>query len=94
MAYIPAAHEIRQQTPTEGFEQAVEAVVRDIERASKEGRRSTCFNPPAYWYDTEYGRTFIRYDKEVKELFIQKGYRFRPTGYIGGVWQRTEHICW
>lgn len=95
MAYIPNASEIRNQTPTEGFEQAVQAVVRDITRASKEGRRSTCFNPPAYWYTTDTGvRTFIRYDEEVKEEFRKKGYTFRPTGYIGGVWQRTENICW
>lgn len=94
MIDIPRASDIRQQTPTEGFEQAVQAVVRDIENASKQGRRSTCFNPPAYWFDTEFGRSFIRYDEEVKEEFKKKGYTFRPTGYIGGVWQRTEHICW
>ena len=94
MTHIPNASEIRQQTPNEGFEQAVQAVVRDIERASKQGRRSTCFNPPAYWFDTEFGRSFIRYDEEVKEEFRKKGYTFRPTGYVGGVWQTTEHICW
>ena len=95
MIDIPSANEVREQTPTEGFDKAVASVVRDIKEASAEGRRKCCFNPPAYWYTTKDGiRTFIKYDEEVKELFIAKGYTFRPTGYIGGVWQRTENICW
>lgn len=96
MIDIPRATEIREQTPyTEGFDKAVASVVRDIRKASAEGRRKCCFNPPAYWYTTKDGiRTFINYEEEVKELFRSKGYTFRPTGYIGGVWQRTENICW
>ena len=95
MIDIPRANDIREQTPSEGFDQAVESVVRDIKRASAEGRRDCCFNPTAYWYTTKEGiRTFIKYDDAVKKLFQDKGYTFRPTGYIGGVWQRTEHICW
>ena len=31
---------------------------------------------------------------EVKELYEAEGYKIVPTGYIGGVWQRTEDICW
>ena len=78
-----------------GYKQAVESVMRSIEEASKNGRRKTCFNPMAYWYETEYGtRTFMNFDDEVKEEFKKHGYRFEPTGYIGGVWQRTENICW
>lgn len=95
MIDIPSASTIRQQTPSEGFERAVQAVVRDIEEASAAGRRDCCFNPPAFWYTTKDGvRTFNQYDDAVKKLFLEKGYTFRPTGYIGGVWQRTEHICW
>jgi hypothetical protein len=78
-----------------GYKQAVESVMRAIERASQEGRRKTCFNPSAYWYVTESGvRTFMRFDDEVKVEFKKHGYRFEPTGYIGGVLQRTENICW
>lgn len=78
-----------------GYKQAVESVMRAIERASKKGYRKTCFNPMAYWYTTEIGiRTFMRFDDEVKEEFKKYGYRFEPTGYIGGVLQRTENICW
>ena len=34
------------------------------------------------------------YAGEVKEKFKQAGYIIKPTGYIGGVWQLTEDICW
>lgn len=34
------------------------------------------------------------YKDDLKQLYHQKGYRFKPTGYIGGVWQQTEDICW
>lgn len=95
MIDIPRAEDIRNQTPTEGFDRAVASVVRQIKEASAKGHRDCCFNPPAYWYTTKDGiRTFIRYDDAVKELFLARGYKFRPTGYIGGVWQRTEHIYW
>ena len=97
---IRSASELREETERNkiysiGYTQAVDSVMRAIERASKEGRRKTCFNPSAYWYVTEYGtRTFMKFDDEVKEAFKKQGYRFEPTGYIGGVWQRTENICW
>ena len=78
-----------------GYKRAVESVMRAIEKASTEGRRKTCFNPSAYWYETESGvRTFMTFEDEVKSEFQKHGYRFEPTGYIGGVWQRTENICW
>lgn len=78
-----------------GYKQAVDSVMRAIERASSEGRRKTCFNPSAYWYETEDGtKTFMRFDDEIKAEFKRHGYRFEPTGYIGGVLQRTENICW
>ena len=31
---------------------------------------------------------------EIKAWLRDLGYRIEPTGYIGGVWQRTEDICW
>lgn len=34
------------------------------------------------------------YESEVKARFQRAGYTIKPTGYIGGVWQRTEHIHW
>lgn len=77
-----------------GFEQAINSVMRAIERASNEGKRKTCFNPTSYHYETEHGTRRLFFDDEVKAEFIKHGYTFEPTGYIGGVWQRTENICW
>lgn len=31
---------------------------------------------------------------EIRAKYEKAGYRIVPTGYIGGVRQRTEHICW
>lgn len=78
-----------------GYKKAVESVMRSIERASLQGKTKTCFNPSAYWYKTQYGvDTFIDFYDEVKEEFKKHGYRFEPTGYVGGVLQKTENICW
>lgn len=81
---IPMASEMwRQQKNRYDFDHACESVLRAIERAQQEGRRDTCFDPrPSEQYDA------------VKREFELHGYRFRPTGFIGGIWQRTEHICW
>ena len=43
--------------------------------------------------DYKYFR-FDDYSDEIKKRFINAGYRIKPTGYIGGVWQQTEEICW
>ena len=37
---------------------------------------------------------FDDYADEIKVKFRQVGYIIKPTGYIGGVWQLTEDICW
>lgn len=97
---IKNASELREKTEknerySTGYEKAVSSVMRAIEKASEKGYRDTCFNPSAYWYTTEYGtRTFMSFYDEVKEEFLKHGYTFKPTGFIGGVWQRTEQICW
>ena len=31
---------------------------------------------------------------EIRRKYERAGYIIKPTGYIGGVWQRTEEICW
>lgn len=41
-----------------------------------------------------YKYRFDDYAREIKSKFQQAGYIIRPTGYIGGVWQLTETICW
>ena len=43
--------------------------------------------------DYKYFR-FDDYSDEIKKLFTDAGYRVKPTGYIGGVWQLSEDIHW
>lgn len=57
-------------------------VNQDIEKAKNENRSDTCFVVAS------------DYESDVKRLFIEKGYRFKPTGMCGGVWQNSENICW
>ena len=91
MRDVVAKNEIYQK----GYQKAIESVMQSIERASKIGLRKTCFCPSSYWYDNEYGiRTYISFYDEVKAEFKKYGYTFKPTGYIGGVWQQSEDICW
>lgn len=95
---IPSAQEMRMTTNEihdKALTEAVQSVVNAINNANKKGYRHTCFSPSAYWYTNDCGiRTFMRVDDEVKAIFKMRGYTFKPTGYIGGVWQRTEEICW
>ena len=84
---IKEAKEVRKITEQndlyqEKINKAVSYIIKDIEYASNQGMSSTCFSCS---YD-------IRED--VKVLFLEKGYSFRPTGYIGGVLQNTEQITW
>ena len=32
--------------------------------------------------------------EDVKAAFEKAGYKIRPTGYVGGVWQKTMTIYW
>jgi len=61
-----------------------------IEEANKRGYRKTCFSPTS---ETINGK-HIDCEQELKEIFSKAGYHFKPTGYIGGVLQRTIDICW
>jgi len=44
------------------------------------------------WNANKYN--FSDYKDEIKERFIAAGYKIKPTGYIGGVWQDSEDIMW
>ena len=84
------AKEARRLSNKNGFEKKlqkeIESVERSIQRACENGRTSTCvFNCDADKSDVEI---------EAKKHFQKLGYTFKPTGYNGGVWQRTENICW
>lgn len=81
---IKSAKEVwENQVNKADFENACESVMRGIEKASMAGYRSCCFDPrPVEQYHA------------VKAEFEKHGYTFKPTGYVGGVWQRSEDICW
>ena len=34
------------------------------------------------------------YKYDVEKVFRSAGYVIKSTGYVGGVWQRTEDIMW
>lgn len=85
---IRSASEVRSEMlETESYKKAVEQqigyVVEAIEKAKSNGRTHTCFcvSQPMY-------------ENEIKRMFLDKGYSFKPTGYCGGVWQLSEDICW
>lgn len=81
---IPTAKEIWEQQPNKNdFEDACMSVLKDIRRAQERGLRETCFNP----------RPYEQYEA-AKRKYQSLGYEIKPTGYIGGVWQLTEHIHW
>lgn len=47
-----------------------------------------------YENNLAYEYRFDDYAEEIKKKFTNAGYVIKPTGYIGGVWQRTEDIMW
>lgn len=54
-------------------------VMARIEWAKSRGFTRICFSPER------------RYEDQIKQMFLDKGYTFKPTGYNGVVWQ---DICW
>lgn len=61
-----------------------------IEKANDAGRDRTCFTPTG----TVINGVYIDCEDELVRIFKNAGYRFAPTGYVGGVWQRTTDIVW
>jgi hypothetical protein len=65
-----------------GLKNNIRYVMDRIEYAQSNGYTRVCFS------------TERRYEDKVKQMFLDQGYTFKPTGYNGGVWQLTEDICW
>ena len=64
--------------------QMIDRINRDIQSAVENKQNSACF-------------AFDKSDEfyfEVRAKFENSGYKIIPTGYINGVWQRTEDITW
>lgn len=61
----------------------------------KTGEISSTFRKD--WVDdgiSPYKYLFVDYADDIRQKFLESGYTIKPTGYIGGVWQRTEDIMW
>lgn len=68
------------------LQERIEIVERRVLRACERGCNSICLGSlDQYKNPIEF---------EVKEHFRKQGYKFRPTGYSGGVWQHTEDMYW
>ena len=68
----------------ERISQMVDRVNKDIKMAVERKQNSACF-------------AFDKNDEfyfEVKKKFLDSGYKIVPTGYLNGVYQRTEDITW
>lgn len=84
---IKSAHEVRNEMLNNdeyvtSLRKEIDYVMDRIEKAKSQGYSNVCFSPER------------RHEDQIKRMFIDKGYMFRPTGYVGGVWQLTEDICW
>ena len=69
------------------YEDLLESQDRSIEYAVNEGRTYCDFSI----HDTVYSNMW---EDQMKEHYKALGYKFRPTGYLGGIWQRTLEIYW
>ena len=84
---IPNANKIRGDLEENNsyytiMRQNIEFLNKKIEEAKERGESFTCFIVDSVVKD------------EIRNMYIEKGYTFKPTGYIDGVWQETEEICW
>lgn len=84
---IKSAHEIRNEMLDNdeymtSLRDNISYVMDRIELAKSEGYTRVCFSPDP------------RHKDKIKQMFLDKGYTFKPTGYCGGVWQLSEDVCW
>lgn len=66
----------------------IEKINQDIQQAVDRGSHE-CFFDCSKCNDSQ-GPFY----SEVRKRFEDCGYRIKPTGYRGGVWQLIEHIEW
>ena len=88
---IKKAGELKPTTERqEALEYCKKWIMHYIEEANERGADRTCFSPTG----TTVNGVYIDCEDELRHIFGDAGYRFAPTGYIGGVWQRTTDIVW
>lgn len=80
---IASAKDVSATTPDTMVRKSISSVMAAIYRAKEKGLHDTSFTP-----------TYNEVYDTVKYEFEKKGYWFKPTGLIGGVYQLTEQICW
>ena len=77
----------------------------EIKNKNQQGYRKTCFYVCGGYYNhhsktityKDNGGQYHHWDdykRDIEKVFIAAGYTIKATGYIGGVWQRTEDIMW
>lgn len=84
------AEEMRKQTDQSKFkdrwghtiDEEIQKQDKNILKASEAGKTYVIFHVSSCFED------------EIKRRYLDLGYRFRPVGYCGGVWQDSEYICW
>lgn len=76
------------ESRAEKVDKIIKRINSDIKRAAEKGRHECFFDCSKESYSD------APFYKEVRERFEMCGYRIKPTGYIGGVWQLTENIEW
>lgn len=84
------ANEARKLSEENGYKEKFEKekgyIERSIKDACENGRNSICFGSL-----DEYKNPI---EIDLKKHFAKLGYKFKPTGYCGGVWQHTEDMYW
>jgi hypothetical protein len=71
------------KTYKEIIERGIQNINKRIEEAKQKGLTHTSFVSFDYTYE-----------KEFQKIYESKGYTFRPTGIVGGVYQDCKEICW
>lgn len=85
-----ASELVKSDDRMQAMEYCAKWIMHNIEKANNAGRDRTCFTPTV----TRVNGRYIDCEPELRKAFRDAGYKFEPTGYIGGVWQRTIDICW
>ena len=107
MSIIPA-RELNPITKEDIVSMFCDNLMERIKKANAEGQRDICFTSASIYLqdgklvsrytgnDREHAPYYLfsDYADEVATRFRAAGYTIKPTGYIGGVWQRTQDIIW
>ena len=83
------AEEARKGTKTErnqAYLEFVAEIEKRIKYAMEHGQKSCCFG--------NWDRDMWDYERQAKEEFMRRGFKFFNDGICGGVLQHTQSISW